>query len=79
MLKLHEKKKKKISQFLINKFLCFVQGDDYLLNEDGLAKPNNPNHWKGKNGLYCVGLLQRGFYGASTEAQNIANDINSIM
>ena len=56
-----------------------MQGDDYLLNENGLAKPNNPNHWKGKNGLYCVGLLQRGFYRASIEAQNIANDIKSIM
>ncbi|KAK7836767.1 putative indole-3-pyruvate monooxygenase yucca10 [Quercus suber] len=45
----------------------------------GLAKPSIPNHWKGKNGLYCIRLLQRGFYGASIEAQNIANDIKSIM
>ncbi|KAM3735440.1 hypothetical protein ACB098_10G088200 [Castanea mollissima] len=57
----------------------WLKGDDYLLNENGLAKPSNPNHWKGKNGLYCVGLLQRGFFGASTDAQNIANDIKSIV
>ncbi|KAJ1392716.1 hypothetical protein SESBI_35543 [Sesbania bispinosa] len=52
---------------------------DDLLNEDGFAKQSFPNHWKGKNGLYCVGLARRGFYGANLEAQNIANDIASLM
>nr|XP_023891212.1 probable indole-3-pyruvate monooxygenase YUCCA10 isoform X2 [Quercus suber]POE62183.1 putative indole-3-pyruvate monooxygenase yucca10 [Quercus suber] len=56
----------------------WLKGDEYLLNEDGLAKPTYPNHWKGKNGLYCVGLSRRGLYGASADAQNIANDIKSI-
>ncbi|XWS36226.1 hypothetical protein CRYUN_Cryun20dG0067200 [Craigia yunnanensis] len=55
------------------------QGDDYLLNDDGIPKPSFPNHWKGKNGLYCVGLSRRGLYGASADAQNIANDINSLL
>ncbi|KAK9984042.1 hypothetical protein SO802_033567 [Lithocarpus litseifolius] len=55
----------------------WLKGDEYLLNEDGLAKPTYPNHWKGKNGLYCVGLSRRGLYGASADAQNIANDIKS--
>ena len=57
--------------------LVCVQGDDYLLNEDGFAKPSFPNNSKGKNGLYCVGLSRRGLYGAALDAQNVANDIKS--
>ncbi|KAK4590904.1 hypothetical protein RGQ29_021197 [Quercus rubra] len=57
----------------------WLKGDEYLLNDDGLPKPTYPNHWKGKNGLYCVGLSRRGFFGASVDAQNITNDINSIV
>ncbi|XAR58485.1 Indole-3-pyruvate monooxygenase [Bertholletia excelsa] len=53
----------------------WLKGDDYLLNEDGLPKPSFPNHWKGKNGLYCAGLARRGLYGAAMDAQNIADDI----
>ncbi|PNY00119.1 flavin-binding monooxygenase-like protein, partial [Trifolium pratense] len=51
-------------------------GGDDLLNEDGFAKGGL---WKGKNGLYCVGLSRRGFYGANLEAQNVANDIASLV
>uniref|UniRef100_A0A7C9DDF2 Flavin-containing monooxygenase n=1 Tax=Opuntia streptacantha TaxID=393608 RepID=A0A7C9DDF2_OPUST len=57
----------------------WLQGDDYLLNEDGVAKLSFPNHWKGKNGLYCAGLARRGIYGAAMDAQNIANHINSLL
>lgn len=52
----------------------WLKGGDSLLNEDGLA-----NQWKGKNGLYCVGLSRRGFYGANLDAQNVANDIASLL
>lgn len=55
----------------------WLKGDDYLLNEDGLPKPSFPNHWKGKNGLYCAGLARRGLYGSALDAQNIANDIKT--
>ncbi|XP_028804172.1 probable indole-3-pyruvate monooxygenase YUCCA10 [Neltuma alba] len=57
----------------------WLKGGDYLLNEDGFAKQKFPNHWKGKKGLYCVGLAQRGFYGASFDAQKIADDIASLL
>ncbi|KAM7495921.1 hypothetical protein LguiA_020335 [Lonicera macranthoides] len=57
----------------------WLQGDDYLLNEEGLPKPSFPNHWKGKKGLYCVGLARRGLYGAAMDAQNIANHINTLL
>ncbi|XVF80550.1 hypothetical protein PTKIN_Ptkin15bG0082700 [Pterospermum kingtungense] len=57
----------------------WLKGDDYLLNDDGIPKPSVPNHWKGKNGLYCVGLSRRGLYGLNADAQNIANDINSLL
>ncbi|CAA2998310.1 probable indole-3-pyruvate monooxygenase YUCCA10 [Olea europaea var. sylvestris] len=57
----------------------WLKGDDYLLNEDGLPKPSFPNHWKGKNGLYCSGLSRRGFHGAALDAQNIANDIKALL
>ncbi|KAK7838145.1 putative indole-3-pyruvate monooxygenase yucca10, partial [Quercus suber] len=53
--------------------------DEYLLSKDGLPKPIYPNHWKGKNGLYCVGLSRRGLYRISVDSQNVANDIKSIM
>ncbi|KMT05820.1 hypothetical protein BVRB_7g165940 [Beta vulgaris subsp. vulgaris] len=53
----------------------WLQGDEYLLNEDGLPKPDFPNHWKGKNGLYCVGLARKGLYGAAMDAENISNDV----
>ena len=53
------------------------QGDDCLLGEDGLAKQSFPNHWKGKNGLYCVGLAKRGLFGIAMDAQNVACDIKS--
>ncbi|KAK8650693.1 hypothetical protein V6N13_140320 [Hibiscus sabdariffa] len=56
----------------------WLKGDDYLLNDDGIPKPSFPNHWKGRNGLYCVGLSRRGLYGAAGDAQNIADDINSL-
>ncbi|CAL0311069.1 unnamed protein product [Lupinus luteus] len=57
----------------------WLKGDDYLLNDDGITMPSYPINWKGKNGLYCVGLSRRGFYGAVADAENIANDISSIV
>jgi indole-3-pyruvate monooxygenase len=54
----------------------FEQGGDDVLNKDGFAKAGI---WKGKNGLYCVGLSRRGFYGANLDAQNVANDIASLL
>ncbi|OAY61754.1 probable indole-3-pyruvate monooxygenase YUCCA10 [Manihot esculenta] len=57
----------------------WLKGDDYLLNEDGIPKPRYPNHWKGKKGLYCIGLSRRGLYGASADAQNTSDDIKSLL
>ncbi|KAI7756666.1 hypothetical protein M8C21_009648 [Ambrosia artemisiifolia] len=57
----------------------WLQGGDCLLNEDGLPKPMYPNHWKGENGLYCVGLARRGLYGAAMDAENIAQHIFKLI
>ncbi|KAJ0699260.1 putative indole-3-pyruvate monooxygenase [Helianthus annuus] len=57
----------------------WLQGGDCLLNNDGLPKPMYPNHWKGENGLYCVGLARRGLYGAGMDAQNIAQHIFKLI
>ncbi|GAV79077.1 Pyr_redox_3 domain-containing protein [Cephalotus follicularis] len=57
----------------------WLKGGDYLLNDDGFPKQSIPNHWKGKNGLYCVGLSRRGLYGSNVDAQNIADDIKSLV
>ncbi|KAI5425124.1 probable indole-3-pyruvate monooxygenase YUCCA10 [Lathyrus oleraceus] len=57
----------------------WLKGDDYLLSDDGIPKQSYPFHWKGKNGLYCVGLSRRGLYGAAQDAENVANDVRSIM
>ncbi|XXG39351.1 hypothetical protein AAC387_Pa01g0335 [Persea americana] len=53
----------------------WLKEDDYLLNQDGMPKHDFPNHWKGKNGLYCAGFSRRGLAGLSMDAQNVANDI----
>ncbi|EXC34688.1 hypothetical protein L484_020457 [Morus notabilis] len=55
-------------------FYLYNFSDDSLLNDDGFA-----DHWKGKNGLYSVGLSRRGFFGANRDAQNVANDIKSLL
>ncbi|KAK6940908.1 hypothetical protein RJ641_030439 [Dillenia turbinata] len=52
-------------------------GDDYLLGDDGISKLEFPNHWKGKNGLYCVGLARRGLYGLNMDAKLVAGDIKT--
>ncbi|CAK8544257.1 unnamed protein product [Lathyrus sativus] len=57
----------------------WLKGDDYLLSDDGIPKQSYPFHWKGKNGLYCVGLSRRGLYGAAQDAENVAKDVRSIM
>ncbi|KAL0435823.1 UNVERIFIED_CONTAM: putative indole-3-pyruvate monooxygenase YUCCA10 [Sesamum radiatum] len=58
----------------------WLKGEDVdnLLNDDGFAK-SFPNHWKGKKGVYCVGLAQKGLYGAGMDAQNIARDIKALL
>lgn len=56
----------------------WLQGDDFL-NKDGLPKAMYPNHWKGENGLYFVGLARRGLYGAAMDAQNIAHHIFNLV
>ncbi|KAJ8547460.1 hypothetical protein K7X08_011046 [Anisodus acutangulus] len=57
----------------------WLQGDDYLLNEEGFPKPEFPEHWMGKNGLYCVGLSRRGLDGIAFDSQNVATHINSLL
>ncbi|XP_039133769.1 probable indole-3-pyruvate monooxygenase YUCCA11 [Dioscorea cayenensis subsp. rotundata] len=53
--------------------------DGELLNEEGFPKQSFPNHWKGKNGVYCAGLSKRGLAGIAADAQNIAKDISTIL
>ncbi|PKU81289.1 putative indole-3-pyruvate monooxygenase YUCCA10 [Dendrobium catenatum] len=44
-----------------------------------MAKQKFPKHWKGKNGLYCAGLVRRGLYGSAEDAISIANDISNLL
>ncbi|KAL6500386.1 hypothetical protein OROHE_025752 [Orobanche hederae] len=57
----------------------WLKEDNHLLTDDGLPINPFPNHWKGKNGLYCAGLARRGLYGAASDAQNIAHHIKSLI
>ncbi|KAJ0052823.1 hypothetical protein Pint_01066 [Pistacia integerrima] len=57
----------------------WLKGDDYLLDEDGITKVSYPNHWKGKNGLFCVGLSRRGLNLAGIDAQSVADEIKSLL
>lgn len=52
-----------------------MQGDDFLIGEDGMSKQKYPDHWKGKNKLYCAGLVRMGIQGSGEDAKKIANDI----
>ncbi|KAJ4949764.1 hypothetical protein NE237_000118 [Protea cynaroides] len=53
--------------------------DDDLLNDDGMPRKPFPGHWKGTNGLYCVGFSRRALPGISKDAQNIAKDIEMTL
>lgn len=55
----------------------WLNGGSDLFNQDGMPKPSFPNHWKGSNGLYCVGFARRGLAGISNDALNVAKDIAS--
>ncbi|KAK6937444.1 Flavin monooxygenase-like [Dillenia turbinata] len=55
----------------------WLKGDDYLLGDDGISKQEFPNHWKGKNGLYCVGLARKGLYGIHMDAKLVADHIKT--
>lgn len=57
----------------------WLKDDGGLFNEKGMPKQRNPNHWKGENGLYCVGFASAGLFGISNDANNIANDIVRIV
>ncbi|KAI3741993.1 hypothetical protein L1987_59672 [Smallanthus sonchifolius] len=57
----------------------WLKDDGGLFNENGMPKHKSPNHWKGENGLYCVGFASAGLFGISNDAKNIANDISQIV
>ncbi|MFS7908021.1 putative indole-3-pyruvate monooxygenase [Helianthus anomalus] len=57
----------------------WLKEDGGLFNEKGMPKHKCPNHWKGENGLYCVGFASAGLFGISNDAKNIANDIFRIV
>jgi len=55
------------------------QSDDGLIGDDGMAARSYPEHWKGKNGLYCAGMVRRGIYGSYEDAELIAGDISELL
>ncbi|XP_038886737.1 probable indole-3-pyruvate monooxygenase YUCCA11 [Benincasa hispida] len=56
--------------------LNWLEDDKKHFNEDGMPNQRFPTHWKGENGLYCVGFGQQGLLGISNDAQKIASDIS---
>ncbi|XP_042483445.1 probable indole-3-pyruvate monooxygenase YUCCA10 [Macadamia integrifolia] len=57
----------------------WLKGGDDLFNEHGMPKLSFPNHWKGQCGLYNVGFARKGLDGISTDAKNIAKNINMVL
>lgn len=57
----------------------FVQSEDGLIGDDGMAARSYPEHWKGENGLYCAGMVRRGIYGSYEDAELIAGDISKLL
>ncbi|CAN6347831.1 unnamed protein product [Urochloa humidicola] len=53
----------------------WLKDENCMMNDEGLPKKGYPNHWKGKNGLYCAGFASSGLAGISMDAKNIADDI----
>jgi indole-3-pyruvate monooxygenase len=56
-----------------------MQNGESFLNEEGMPKRDFPNHWKGENGIYCIGLAMRGLTGVSFDAKMVAGDIKSTI
>ncbi|KHN23442.1 Putative flavin-containing monooxygenase YUCCA11 [Glycine soja] len=50
-----------------------------LFNENGMPKPDFPNHWKGENAIYCAGFSRRGLDGIAFDAKRIAADIKKTV
>ncbi|KAK6114958.1 hypothetical protein DH2020_007227 [Rehmannia glutinosa] len=57
----------------------WLKDDGGLFGEDGMPKERNPNHWKGENGIYCVGFARAGLFGISKDAKAISQDITTIL
>ncbi|XP_047085434.1 probable indole-3-pyruvate monooxygenase YUCCA10 [Lolium rigidum] len=57
----------------------WLKNGESMLNDNGLPTKQYPNHWKGENGLYCAGLARRRLAGIAEDANNIANDIKSMI
>ncbi|KAL3827803.1 hypothetical protein ACJIZ3_016605 [Penstemon smallii] len=57
----------------------WLEEGDGLFNKEGLPNKIVPNHWKGENGLYCVGFAKAGLAGVSSDAKAVALDINAIL
>ncbi|KAI4973634.1 hypothetical protein ZWY2020_041415 [Hordeum vulgare] len=55
----------------------WLKNDKSMLNSDGIPKNDFPNHWKGANGLYCVGFGRRGLVGIAHDATIVASDIHA--
>ena len=54
-----------------------LQDGGEVFTSQGMPKVPFPDGWRGRNGLYTVGFLQRGLLGASSDALNIARDIHA--
>ncbi|KAK4429584.1 putative indole-3-pyruvate monooxygenase YUCCA11 [Sesamum alatum] len=57
----------------------WLKEDGGLFNEDGMPKQRSPNHWKGENGIYCVGFASAGLFGISNDARAVSRDISAIL
>lgn len=44
-----------------------------------MPKRRVPDHWIGKNGLYCAGFASQGLFGIARDAEFIANNIYAIV
>ncbi|XP_073128551.1 probable indole-3-pyruvate monooxygenase YUCCA11 isoform X2 [Henckelia pumila] len=57
----------------------WLKDDGALFSANGMPEKRAPEHWKGKNGLYCAGFSRSGLFGISNDARAIAQDINELI
>ncbi|PIN05206.1 Flavin-containing monooxygenase [Handroanthus impetiginosus] len=55
----------------------WLKESEMFSEKDGFPKRPFPSGWKGECGLYAVGFTKRGLLGASMDAKNIADDMES--
>ncbi|KAL8481876.1 hypothetical protein ACS0TY_028139 [Phlomoides rotata] len=57
----------------------WLKDEGWLFGENGMPEKSLAHHWKGQNGLYCVGFAQNGLFGINKDATAAVADITAVL